>query len=155
MCLVRENGAAMTERGAIAVAPRTLPHALFHVHVLRRETNVPSQRQKGHFGGRTGRPRGGFNAARRPNIRALTAVPGLYVAPWPPGRVPFQLQLAQGSSLPKTYTGSSIFISSTENKLRSTQKRSALEDERGRGCLTRVLYSSHRLARPKAHSHRP
>lgn len=118
----------MTERRAMAAAPRTFPHVLFSTWIfLPREMDVPCQRRKGHFSGRT-------RALGMASLLPIAPEQGTHRcatplhAPWPQAGSPSSTASAYGSPLPTSHTGAATFISSTENKSRRTQKHTALED---------------------------
>lgn len=80
----------MTERRAMAAAPRTFPHVVFSTWIfLLREMDVPCQRRKGHFSGRTGAL---GMASLLPTVPRTGNWPLCHASARPvaPGSVPFQ-----------------------------------------------------------------
>lgn len=154
-CVRPEKTDTMTERRAMAAAPRTLPHVLFSTWVLPpREVDVPCQRRKGHFRGRTGSPREGLTAANHPQTRKVTTVPHLCM-PRGPRQGPPPVQPLHTALLFLRHTQGQL-LSSPPLKIGREAPRSVLLWTMGRrGGSGESCDSSHRLARSPNLSHRP
>lgn len=135
--------------------PRTFPHVLFSTRIfLPREMDVPCQRRKGHFSGRTRSPWDGLTAANRPQNGELTAVPRLCM-PHGPRQGPLPVLPLHMALFFLRHTQGQL-LSSPPLKIGRDAPRSILLWKMGRrdgSCESSD--SSHRLARSPNLSHSP
>lgn len=135
--------------------PRTFPHVLFSTRIfLPREMDVPCQRRKGHFSGRTRSPWDGLTVANRPQNGELTAVPRLCM-PHGPRQGPLPVLPLHMALFFLRHTQGQL-LSSPPLKIGRDAPRSILLWKMGRrdgSCESSD--SSHRLARSPNLSHSP